>query len=177
MQGYWNQPEATAQVIDADGWLHTGDIAECRDDGYIAIRGRLKEVLVLSTGHKIAPTDMEMALTMDPLIDQAMVVGEGRQYLAALLVLAEKSWRELATRVGLDAGDARSLADPRAVAAVLARTEERLDAFPGYARLGGLHLVLVPWTIEDGLMTPTMKIKRTALEARFADEIEALYAL
>ena len=177
MQGYWNQPEATAQVIDADGWLHTGDIAERRDDGYIAIRGRLKEVLVLSTGHKIAPTDMEMALTMDPLIDQAMVVGEGRQYLAALLVLAEKSWRELATQLGLDAGDTRSLADPRAVAAVLARTEERLGAFPSYARLGGLHLALVPWTIEDGLMTPTMKIKRTALEARYADEIKALYGL
>jgi long-chain acyl-CoA synthetase len=176
MMGYWNRPEETAQAVDAEGWLHTGDIAERRDDGYLAIGGRLKEILVLSTGHKIAPMDMEMALTMDPLIEQAMVVGEGRQYPAALLVLSERSWQRLAAALGLDPQDPASLADPRAIDALLARTEERLAEFPDWARLRALHPTLAPWTIDDGLITPTMKIKRDVLEGRFAAEIAALYA-
>jgi len=176
MLGYWNRPEQTAQAVDADGWLHTGDIADVNDDGYIAIRGRLRDILVLSTGHKIAPTDMEMALTMDPLIEQAMVLGEGRQCPAALLVLAEKPWDRFAAGLGLNAEDPRSLTDPRTIDALLARTEERLAAFPGYARVRALHASLVPWTIDDGLITPTMKVKRDAIEARFASEIAALYS-
>ena len=174
MLGYWGQPEATAQVIDADGWLHTGDVVAERG-GYIGIRGRLKEILVTSTGEKVPPADMEMALTMDPLLDQAMVVGEGRPYLAALLVLAPGPWQQLAGGLGLDPGDPRALADPRACEAVLARVADRLGAFPGHARVRALHLSLSPWTVENGLITPTMKLKRPELEARFATVIDALY--
>ncbi|MBK1730987.1 long-chain fatty acid--CoA ligase [Thiococcus pfennigii] len=176
MMGYWNRPEETARAVDRDGWLHTGDIAERRDGGYLAIGGRLKEILVLSTGHKIAPMDMEMALTMDPLIEQAMVVGEGRQYPAAMLVLSERPWQRLAAALGLDPQDPASLADPRVIDALLARTEERLAEFPDWARLRALHPTLAPWTITDGLITPTMKIKRDVLEGRFAAEIAELYA-
>jgi len=174
MLGYWGQPEATAQVIDADGWLHTGDVVAERG-GYLAIRGRLKEILVTSTGEKVPPADMEMALTMDPLIDQAMVVGEGRPYLAALLVLAPGPWQQVAGGLGLDPGAPLALADPRACEAVLARVADRLGAFPGHARVRAVHLSLSPWTVENGLMTPTMKLKRPELEARFATVIDALY--
>lgn len=174
MQGYWGQPEATAKVIDADGWLHTGDVAEMRG-GYIAIRGRLKEILVTSTGEKVPPADMEMAMTMDPLLDQALVVGEGRPYLAAILVLAPEPWKRVAIGLGLDPSDPRSLTDPTAVAAGLARVADRLGAFPGYAQVRAVHLSLEPWTVENGLITPTMKLKRPELEARFADVIDDLY--
>ncbi len=174
MQGYWGQPEASAQVIDADGWLHTGDVVEKRG-AYIAIRGRLKEILVTSTGEKVPPADMEMALTMDPLFDQAMVVGEGRPFLAALLVLAPDPWQRLAAGLRLNPADPGALADPRAIAAALARAADRLAAFPGHAQVRVLHLSLASWTVENGLITPTMKLKRPGLEAHFASVIDGLY--
>jgi long-chain acyl-CoA synthetase len=118
---------------------------------------------------------MEMALSMDPLLDQAMVVGEGRPYLAALLVLAPGPWQQVAGGLGLDPGAPLALADPRACEAVLARVADRLGAFPGHARVRAVHLSLSPWTVENGLMTPTMKLKRPELEARFATVIDALY--
>ena len=174
MRGYWGQPDATAKVIDPDGWLHTGDVVSERG-GYIAIRGRLKEILVTSTGEKVPPADMEMALTMDPLLEQAMVVGEARPSLAALLVLALEPWTRLASGLGLDPADPQALADPRAVEAVLARVAERLRTFAGYAQIRVVHLSLAPWTVDNGLITPTMKLKRPELETRFATVIDSLY--
>ncbi len=173
--GYWGDAEATAAAIDSEGWLHTGDVATLVD-GYVGIRGRLKEILVTSTGQKVPPADMEMALTMEPLFDQAMVVGEGRPYLAALLVLAPEPWARLAGRLGLDPDDASALEDPRALDAAQALADARLKDFPGHAQVRALHLGLSAWTIENGLITPTMKLKRPDLEQRFGDLIEALYA-
>jgi long-chain acyl-CoA synthetase len=175
MLGYWGQPEATALAIDGDGWLHTGDVAEIRDD-YIYIRGRLKEILVTSTGEKVPPGEMEMALTMDPLFDQAMVLGEGRPYLAALLVLEPTAWATLAQGLGLDPSNPGSLRELAAIKAALTRARDRLKPFPGYAQVRAVHLSLEPWTVDNGLITPTMKARRDRLEARFADEIHRLYA-
>lgn len=175
MHGYWQQADATAQAIDAEGWLRTGDRVEMQN-GYLRIHGRLKDILVTSTGEKVPPNDMEMALSMDPLIGQAMVLGEGRPFLAALLVLAPTAWQQLATRLGLDAEDPQALSDPRVLAAMQARVDRRLATFPGYAQVNGLHLETAPWTVENGLLTPTLKVKRPALEARFAAVIDALYA-
>lgn len=175
MQGYWKQPEATEQVIDVDGWLSTGDLVEKRN-GYLRIRGRLKDILVTSTGEKVPPNDMEMALSMDPLFDQAMVVGEGRPFLAALLVLCQIHWQRLAAGLSLDADDPRALADPRVLSSAQARVEHCLASFPGYAQVHALSLQTQPWTVENGLLTPTLKVKRSALESRFADVIDGLYA-
>lgn len=174
MMGYWNQPEATRQAIDPDGWLRTGDLAEIRD-GRVFIRGRLKEILVTSTGEKVPPTDMELALTMDPLFDQACVLGEGRPYLAALLVLNTERWAGVATRIGLDPTDPASLQSPAALQAAMSRVRERLQPFPGYAQVRAIHLTLEPWTVDNGLITPTMKIKRRELAERFAATIHRLY--
>jgi long-chain acyl-CoA synthetase len=174
MLGYWGQPEATARAIDSDGWLHTGDLAEFRD-GYIYIRGRLKEILVTSTGEKVPPGEMEMALTMDPLFDQAMVLGEGRPYLAALLVLESGAWAGLAQRLGLDPTDPGALRHPAAIEAALSRVQDRLASFPGFAQVRAVHLALEPWTVENGLLTPTQKARRDRLETRFADEIHRIY--
>ncbi len=173
-KGYWGQPEATATAIDTDGWLHTGDVGELQD-GYVRIRGRLKEIIVTSTGEKVPPGAVEAALTMAPLFDQAMAVGEGQPYLTAVLVLAEAPWRELAQQLGVDADDPAALHAPNVLAAAQAIGDAQLEDFPRPAQVHGLHLTRTPWTTENGLMTPTMKLKRDALLAAFADAIDGLY--
>jgi len=174
-KGYWGQPETTAAAIGTDGWLHSGDVGEIDVDGYVRIRGRLKEIIVTSTGEKVPPTDMEAALTMEPLFDQAMVVGEGRPYLTAVLVLADAPWRRLADKLRQDPDDPAALADPLVLAAVQSKVDTQLRDFPSYAQVHGLHLMRTPWTIENGLITPTMKLKRDVLMAQVAEAIDALY--
>jgi long-chain acyl-CoA synthetase len=174
MSGYRGHPEATRATIDAEGWLHTGDLAEI-PDGAIHIRGRLKEILVTSSGEKVPPADMEMALTLDPVFDQALVLGEGRPYLSALLVLNPEAWGQAASELGLDPTDATTLANGKALKWAGERVRERLKGFPGYAQVRAIHLTLDPWTIENELLTPTLKVKRQRLESRFEATIQGLY--
>ncbi|MGB5670813.1 MAG: long-chain fatty acid--CoA ligase [Sedimenticolaceae bacterium] len=175
MLGYWQRPEATRAAVDAQGWLHTGDIAEL-SGGHLFIRGRQKDQLVTSTGENVSPTNVEMAIVVDPLFEQALVVGAARPYLAALLVLNREAWSDLCTELGLDPEAAASLGADTALDAVLARLEMLLQAFPRYAQIRAVHLSLEPWTIENGRLTPTMKLKRATLETTFRDEISALYS-
>ncbi|MCB1864868.1 MAG: long-chain fatty acid--CoA ligase [Chromatiales bacterium] len=175
MLGYWNNDAATRAMIDADGWLHTGDQARV-DDGHIYITGRLKDILVLSNGEKLPPGDMELAIVLDDLIEQVMVVGEGRAYLAALVVLSAEHWPAFARTLDLDPAAPASLAAPAAHNAVLARIRAALKGFPGYAKIRRVHLALAPWTVDNGLLTPTLKVRRAEVARRFAAEIEALYA-
>ena len=174
MAGYWHDAEASAAVIDADGWLHTGDIAAQRGRHWY-ITGRLKDIIVLANGEKVPPVDIEQALMLDPLIHQALLVGEGRPYLAAILVLHRRQWAQLAAELGLDADAPASLTDPRAEQAVLARVETALHAFPGYARLRRVHLTLEEWTESNGLLTATQKARRGKLIDRYGEVIDALY--
>jgi long-subunit acyl-CoA synthetase (AMP-forming) len=174
MRGYFEDPAETAKAIDAEGWLHTGDQARI-EAGHVRIVGRLKEVLILSTAEKIAPADLEMAIAGDPLFEQAMVLGEAKPYLAALIVLSGEAWPGFARSLGVVPGQAGALAAPAVVDAALKRVERRLERFPSYARVRRAWLTLEPWTIESGLITPTMKLKRTELAGRYAREITALY--
>ena len=176
MQGYWNNPDATAKIIDADGWLHTGDQARLDASNHIYITGRIKDVLVLSNGEKVPPADMEMAIVMDGLFEQVMVVGEGRPYLTALAVLSAEQWPALAQELGLDPQDRNSLQDERIHHAVLRRIREALRGFPGYAKIRQVRLSLEPWSIDDGLITPTLKVKRPKVLEKFAEEVQAMYA-
>jgi long-chain acyl-CoA synthetase len=175
MLGYWNNHAATAQMIDHEGWLHTGDQARIDATNHIYITGRLKDILVLSNGEKIPPADMESAIALDPLVEQVMVVGEGRPYLTALLVLDGDSWTGFAQDQGVDPLDPRSLQDARVVAAVARRVRAALKDFPGYAKIRQLHLSLQPWSIDDGLITPTLKVKRPKVLERFSAQVEAMY--
>jgi long-chain acyl-CoA synthetase len=176
MQGYWQDPAKTAETIDAEGWLHTGDIGRIDEGGHVYIVGRLKEILVTSTGEKLPPADLELAITEDPLFEQVMVIGEGRPFVSALAVLNREEWGKLAGALELDAQSPASLQQPAASEAVLGRIAERLAAFPSYARVRQVALTLEPWSTDNGLITPTMKLRRRQLEQRFAGEIEGMYA-
>jgi long-chain acyl-CoA synthetase len=175
MMGYWNNHAATAKVIGPDGWLRTGDQARI-ENGHLYITGRIKDVLVLSNGEKVPPADMEMAISLDPLFEQVLVIGEGRSYLSALAVLNADLWAALAREYGLNPEQPASLADRRLVRDMLKRIREALGDFPGYAKIRRLTLTMEPWSVDNGLMTPTLKVKRGEVLKRYADRIEAMYA-
>jgi long-chain acyl-CoA synthetase len=173
MMGYWNNPEATAQAIDQEGWLHTGDRARI-DDGHVFITGRIKEIIVLGNGENVSPVDMEQAICLDPLINQAMVIGDGKPNLAALLVLEPEEYDRLAKAKGF--GELAVEKDnPDLKKLLVKRMGEKLKSFPGYARIPRIAIVAEPWTIESGLMTPTLKLKRAKILEAHSAEAEALY--
>ena len=174
MMGYWNRPEDTARAIDAEGWLHTGDQVRI-ENGHVFIVGRLKEIVVLSTREKVSPEALEITLILDLLIDQAMVVGEGKPYLAALLVLNAGAWRAMAQRWSLPMDDPAVLTDVRLQQYIERMCRQSLACFPEYAQVRRFWLTLEPWTIDNGLLTPTFKLKRPAIETRFAKHILDLY--
>lgn len=176
MRGYWQDEEATRAIIDADGWLHTGDKARVDAAGHYAIVGRIKDIIVLNNGEKVPPTEMESAILLDPLFEQVMVVGEGKPYLAALTVLNEEHWQDFAASLKVDPRHPLTLRDPRVVKALIRRVAHHLKHFPGYAQIRRMHLELTPWTVDDGLLTPTLKVKRTQVLDRYRAAVEAMYA-
>ena len=156
MMGYWNNPQATAAALQG-GWLHTGDVARIDETGHVYLTGRIKDIIVLANGEKMPPGDIEEAILGDSLFDQALVLGEGRAYLSALVVLNPVRWREAAEAADIDPA---VLASPGAEKIVLSRIAARMRPFPGYAQIRRAALGEDPWTVENGLLTPTLKAKR-----------------
>ena len=175
MLGYWNNAEATRAMIDADGWLNSGDIASISESGHITITGRLKEIIVMSNGEKISPADMEQAILRDRLFELVMVYGEGRPYLTALAVVNAAGWAHLAQEAGVRADMPESLHDPRIEQQALQRIADQIKEFPGYAKINRVLLLTEPWSVDNGLLTPTLKVKRGSVVKHFAKEIEQLY--
>jgi long-chain acyl-CoA synthetase len=171
MTGYWKDDAGTARALNRAGWLSTGDAAEIKD-GRVFLRGRIGETIVLSIGEKVNPNVVEAELTRDPLFRQAMVVGNRRPFLAAVIVLNADAWRLFAAEKGLDPGEPN---DDASKIEILARLTPLLAALSRHARVRAVHLTLTPWTIEAGLLTPTLKIKRNVLQTMFAREINAIY--
>ena len=176
MRGYWQNEEATRDLIDADGWVHTGDKARIDARGFYTIVGRIKDIIVLNNGEKVPPSDMESAILLDPLFEQVMIVGEGKPYLAALTVLNEEHWQAFAASIQVDPAHPSILRDPKVIKALTRRVADHLKHFPGYAQIRRLHLDLTPWTVDDGLLTPTLKVKRNQVLARHHAAVEAMYA-
>jgi len=175
MLGYWNDETATRAMISADGWLNTGDVARIDDQGRITITGRIKEIIVLSNGEKIPPNDMEAAIRSDPLFEQLMVVGEGKAYLGLLAVVNRERWIAAMRERDLPADWPESLHSPQTKAYALQRVTQQLHAFPGYARIRRIALLSEPWSTDNGLLTPTLKVKRAKVLERFCREYAELY--
>lgn len=173
MMGYWNQDEATREAVDPDGWLHTGDKARI-EHGHIYITGRLKEILVLSNGEKLPPANLEMAICTDPLFEQALVLGEQKPYLSTLIVFNQEEWLKLADLLGVTKGD-DMLNHPSVHEYVLDRVHQLMTEFPGYARIYRVHITLEAWSVENGLMTPTMKLRRQQIMERYSEQISQMY--
>jgi len=174
MLGYWDNDEATRDMIDIEGWLHTGDKARI-ENNHIYITGRLKEILVLANGEKVPPADMEMAIALHPLFEQVIIIGDNRPYLTAVIVLNPEQWSGYSEGMNLDANDKNALRDEALEKAVCKELSELLSEFPGYAQVHRASCTLDAWTIEDGLITPTLKLKRNRILEHFADEIDRMY--
>jgi long-chain acyl-CoA synthetase len=151
MQGYWRNPEATDKVLSPDGWLNTGDVVEVRN-GKIYIRGRSKDIIVLSNGEKFPPEEAEAAILNDPTFEQVALIGEGRPFVVLIAVSQESDEKKL-----------------------VRLANAQLKTFPRYVRVRRVIAVKEPWTIENGLLTPTMKVKRNVLTQRLENSIRAIY--
>lgn len=171
MPGYWKNAAATAESI-RDGWLHTGDLASFDADGQLRITGRKKELIVTASGKNIAPVYLESLLLRDPLLKQAVVIGDGRNYLTALLVV---DCDRLRSRLGSTASDADLLADRAAEAVVADIVRTQLADVSPQEQVRKFALLAQPFTLEGGELTPKLSLRRPVIEARLRARIEALY--
>jgi long-chain acyl-CoA synthetase len=177
MKGYWNMPEATAEAIDQDGWFHTGDIGELDSEGFLRITDRKKELIVNAYGKNVAPAPIENSLKTSPYIAQAVVIGDRRKFIAALLVPEFDHLKGWAEKQGIGTGDvAQMLAEPR-VRDLFAREVAAVNAnLPGYEKIVAWELVPREFTLETGELTPTQKVKRRVINEKYGDVIDRLYA-
>ncbi len=176
MKGYHNLPEQTAEAIDSEGWFHTGDIGEIDSDGFLKITDRKKEIIVNAYGKNVAPAPIENALKASRFIGQAVVIGDRRKLLAALLVPDFETLQAWATQQGIEAGEMSTLLGTEQVRALF--SEEIKSVNDGLARYEQIRIgELLPddFTIETGELTPTQKIKRRVINKKYMDVIEHLY--
>ena len=171
MKGYWQNQQATAEALSPDGWLRTGDTAEMRN-GSVFITGRLKEIIVLSTGEHVPPSAVEAAIQNDAMFEQVCVVGDQRPCVVAVLVLNREGWSKFARELAIDPAD---LEAPVATDAILARLTVQTRGLPPVWQVRAVLATTLPWTIEDGSLTPTLKVKRRVIGARYKTEIDRLY--
>ena len=176
MMGYWNNPEATRAVLSDDGWLNTGDQVRIDEYGFIHITGRIKEIIVMGNGEKVPPVDMEMAIQMDPLYEQVLVYGEAKPYLSAIVVLNDDEWARTATEAKLNpALDGDGKEREKAEKFLVQRIGKLIKDFPGYAGIRKVAVAREKWTIDNGFITPTLKLKRNAIVHRYAGAIDDMY--
>ena len=176
MVGYYREPAKTADTIDKDGWVHSGDIAERLPDGQFRIVDRKKELIITSSGKNISPANLESVAKSSPIIGQAVAVGDGRSYIAVLLVLDPQVAPLWAKRQGIEV-PFEELADHPAVVAEIRRAlmvaNSHLSRIEQFKRF---TILAQEWTPESEELTPTMKLKRRVIENKYKPQIEAMYA-
>ena len=174
MRGYWKDDSGTEEIL-RNGWLHTGDIG-CWDKGFLRITGRKKELIITSGGKNIAPVLIESLLTQDPLILQAMVIGDGRKYLSALIVPNPDTLRdEIISQQLVVSNRAEALAHPTVLNLYNQRIKERLVGLSDYEQVQKFFLLDRGFTLESGELTPKLSLRRKVIESRFKLEIDTMY--
>jgi len=177
-RGYWNNPQATAEVLDPDGWLHTGDLGDLDGDGFLRITGRRKEIIVTAAGKNVAPAVLEDRLRAHPLVSQCIVVGDRQPFIAALVTIDEEAlpgWLASKGRpTTADLADLRD--DPELTAEVQAAVDEANQAVSHAEAIKVFRILPRDFTEATGELTPSLKVKRNVVQKEYADEIAAIYS-
>lgn len=175
MSGYWQNDQATAEVLEADGWFHTGDLGEVDDEGFVRITGRKKEILVTAGGKNVAPAVLEDRLRSHLLVDQCIVVGDGQPFIGALVTLDREALPLWAEQHGKSADLARLVDDPDLLAEVQAAVDDANKAVSRAESIRKFTVLPDEWTEEGGQLTPSLKLKRNVVMRELRDEVAALY--
>ena len=176
MKGYYELPEATAEAIDAEGWFSTGDVGEIDEDGFLRITDRIKDIIVTASGKNVAPQPIENRLKGDDFIEQAVMLGDRQSFCVLLVVPSFPNLEAWARRSGINAPNRKALLASKQVQDQMeARVMARLDDLARYERPKKIGLVAATFTVEDGTLTPTQKVKRREVEAQYRKLIDAFY--
>src|SRR6202521_1292073 len=177
MRGYYKDPQKTSEAIDPDGWLHTGDVGEIDTEGYVRIVDRKKELIITAGGKNISPANLEALLKQNPLIGQAMVIGDRRAYVSALVVLDQEYAPVWARKAGIVSTSIADLADQPAVRAEIQKAVDECNRHVSNAQSVRRFTILpVEWTTESEELTPTLKLKRRVVSEKYEHEIDDMYA-
>jgi long-chain acyl-CoA synthetase len=176
MKGYWNNEQATREMIDGEGWLHTGDVGEFDKDGFLRITDRIKNLIVTAGGKNIAPAPIENEAGLSPYVGQVVMLGDKRPFPVLLVVPDFENLSAWAKEQGIDASDrTRLVRDPRVLELMEKETVGRLGTLARYEMPKKISVVADELTIESGMLTPTMKVKRRIVESHYSDVIEGMY--
>ncbi len=176
MKGYFKDPAATQEAIDPDGWLHTGDIGYLNDHGRLVITDRKKNIFVSSGGKNIAPQPIENALILSPYIDQAVLIGDGREYNVALIVPDFEQLKEYAEQANISYANEQELIEHPEIKKLIDREiKKQQKTFSKYEQVRKFALLVEPFSVDNGMLTPTLKVRRHIIEQKYGAIIEQLY--
>jgi long-chain acyl-CoA synthetase len=174
--GYLNQPQKTAETIDADGWLHTGDVGTVDDEGYFRITDRMKDIIITAGGKNVTPSEWENELKFSPYVTDAVVIGDKRPYLTALVMIDLENVERYAQERDIPFSNYASLTRSTEVRALIEGEIDKVNKkFARVEQIKRFHLLETQLTAEDEELTPTMKLKRKLVHAKYAPQIEAMY--
>jgi long-chain acyl-CoA synthetase len=177
-KGYWNNPTATAEAIEPDGWFHSGDIGEIDNEGFVRITGRKKELIVTAGGKNVAPAVLEDRIRANYLVSQCMVVGDNQPFIAALITIDPESFPAWLKQAGKPATMtiAEAANDPDLIAFMQSAVDEANKAVSKAESVRKFTVLDVDWTEDGGQLTPSMKLKRNVVMKEFGAEVDALYS-
>jgi long-chain acyl-CoA synthetase len=176
--GYWQNETATSEILDNDGWLHTGDLGSLDHEGFLSVTGRKKELIVTAGGKNVAPAVLEDRLRAHPLVSQCMVVGDNRPFIACLITLDAEALEHWKSQHGkpADATPADLAEDPDLLADLQLAVDDANKAVSRAESIRKFRVLGVDFTTDNGYITPSLKVKRGVVAKDFAADIEALYS-